>query len=96
LEVVPVAGSDKLARLTDKALDTIDEILDLKTQDFDPEERVRVISAKKDAAVSLLNIGLKADENRFKQRQSDILSKLLAAVRADQKMIDVTPSGSVA
>ncbi|MDE2097898.1 MAG: hypothetical protein KGL39_11665 [Patescibacteria group bacterium] len=55
----------------------------------------RLLSAKKDAAVSVVNAVLKADENRFRQRKTDVLEKLLERIRQEEKpivTIDQTPN----
>lgn len=76
----------KLDSLVDLALDTLREVMETPTPDIDDEAFGRILSAKKDAAVSVVNSGLKADENRFRKRSNDILQKLFDKVQAQKKL----------
>ena len=49
------------------------------------EDFVRILSIKKDAAVSVMNVTLKADENKFRARAADGLQRLLEAVLLKEK-----------
>lgn len=50
--------------------------------DSDPNY-ARILSIKKDAAINVITASLKADENCFRQRRTDALDRLYAAVQAD-------------
>jgi len=41
---------------------------------------------KKDTLSVVINAGLKADENRFRRKQHDVVAKLFAIARADKKL----------
>ncbi len=73
-----------LARLRAKALKKIDEILDLPIPArSDINAHIRMASIQKDAANGIIGNSLKADENCFRQRHTDALDRLYAAVEAD-------------
>lgn len=57
------------------------------TPDCEDEAYGRILSAKKDAAVSVLNSGLKADENRFRKRDNDLLKVLFEKVKAENALV---------
>ena len=61
----------------------------------DDADYARMASIQKDAAGNILTASLKADENCFRQRQTDALSRLYDAVEAAERAtaaIDVTPA----
>lgn len=80
-----------------KALRTLGETLDVPTPIGSDADYVRVLSIKKDAAVNIISASLKADENCFRQRQTDALARLYDAVEAEKArhapMIDMVPEG---
>ena len=96
----PIAGS-KQARVRDgislsvtledlvpKSLVVIGKILDTDLDANDPNF-ARLLSAQKDAAVSVLNTAVKADENRFKNRSNKVIEELLERMRmVDAKTIE--------
>lgn len=49
-----------------------------------------MLSIRKDAAVSIIGAGLKADENRFRRRQNDIVQRLFDLVKKDNKLPPAT------
>lgn len=51
------------------------------------DDFTRILSIKKDAAVSVMNVTLKADENKFRARAADGLQKLLELVILKEKEI---------
>jgi hypothetical protein len=53
------------------------------------EHYARVLSAKKDAAVAVMNIGLKADENKFRKRETDVISKLYDKIKLERGSLEV-------
>lgn len=76
-------NGNKLDMLVGKALNTINEILDVDLPDESDPGFIKLLSTKKDAAVSIVNAGLKADENRFRKRNSDILTRLMAQMKSE-------------
>ncbi len=77
-------GEITIETLIPKAMRAIDEILDTKLNEDDPNF-ARLLSAKKDAAVATLNTATKTDENRFRQRKNNVLEDLLIRVRLEEK-----------
>ena len=66
----------------------IGKILDTDLDADDPNF-ARLLSAQKDAAVSVLNTAVKADENRFKNRSNKVIEELLERMRmVDAKTIE--------
>jgi hypothetical protein len=61
--------------------------------DEDDPNYARLVSARKDAAVSVMNTALKADENQFKKRNNAVLENLLAEIRKEKqaKTLDQEP-----
>lgn len=92
-----VGHAELLDRVVGKGLKTLDEVLDMEIPEPDLiNEEVNkifrtVLSAKKDAAISAANLGLKADEQRFKQREESGIYKLLAAVIEKKKELHEGP-----
>ena len=62
--------------------------MDIPIPDPSDENYVKVISARKDAAISLVGMGLKADENRFKKRNNDVLAKLFLAMHQEGLLLE--------
>ncbi len=85
---IPEVQGDSLAPLFKKALLQIEEILDIDIESVDPENKMKMLSIKKDAAHSIINAGLKADENRFRRENKDIVERLFEKVRKESKLID--------
>lgn len=81
-------NTDDLSRVVRKALQQIEEILDMEVPEDGHEDRMKMLSVKKDAAASIINAGLKADENRFRRENKDIIEKLYEKIRKDGKIID--------
>jgi hypothetical protein len=87
--------SDRLEVLVDKALIKAEELLGIElvpgSEDF-----IKTASMQKDLVVSLVNTGVKVDENRFKKRQGDALTGILANLiereKKIQPLIDITPT----
>jgi hypothetical protein len=50
---------------------------------------MKVMSMRKDMAQSLINAGLKADENRFRKKNEDAIINLLARIEADKKVLTI-------
>lgn len=89
------SNGDKLNKLVNKALDTMAEVLNTELPATNSPDRLKVLSIKKDAAVSVLGAGLKADENRFRKRQSDVLGRLLDALRSEENTRTIENATSV-
>ncbi len=62
----------------------LNELLDIELPRRGDEDYQRVMSIQKDAAVSVLGAGLKADENRFRRRNSNVLNDLFAQLQRDK------------
>lgn len=80
--------TDDLSRVVRKALQQIETILDMDEMMVEPEDRLKLLSVKKDAATSIINSGLKADENRFRRENKDIIEKLFEKIKNDTKTIE--------
>jgi hypothetical protein len=86
--------SERHEELFNKALDAQEQILDLDLPDVESEHFGRVLTAKATVAQSVINSGLKADENRLRRENKDVMNKLWDKFEKlpDSKMIDVTPA----
>lgn len=62
--------------LVAKSLVKINEILDYDLPPRNHPDFQRMMSTQKDASVAIVGAGLKADENRFRRRQTNILKDL--------------------
>lgn len=78
--MVSVDNAVTLEDLINPALSVLKEVMEVPLDDNDPNF-TRILSAKKDAAVSVVNAALKADENRFRQRKSNVLEDLLERMK---------------
>lgn len=87
-EIVPVESTDDLSRVVKKALGQMEEILDMDPSQVEPEDYIKLLSVKKDAAASIINAGLKADENRFRRENKDIIEKLFEKIKNDTRTIE--------
>jgi hypothetical protein len=88
-EVTSTPNQDDLSRVVNKGLAQIEEILDLDINVLTRnDDRLKMLSIKKDAATAIINAGLKADENRFRRENKDIIERLFTKVRKDSKMIN--------
>ena len=81
-----VGNSDDLSRVVRKALAQIEAILDMELPDT--ENSAKFLSIKKDAATAIINAGLKADENRFRRENKDIIERLFTKIKKDSRIID--------
>lgn len=66
-----------------KGLRKINEILDYDLPARGDDQFIRMMGIQKDVSVALVNSGLKADENRFRRRQTNILKDLYERMQAD-------------
>lgn len=81
--VLEADGSD-LDQIVSTGLAVLREIMDIPTPDAMDENYTKIVSIKKDAAVSAITAGLKADENRFRKRNSDVLAKMFLAIKGEK------------
>lgn len=86
-----LTNSEKFDNLVPLACDVLQEIMLTETPDSWNENYPKILAVKKDAAVSVINSGLKADENRFRKSKTDILQKLYNKVKGNV-LVDITPS----
>ena len=77
------ADHDLLARVASKGLQVLEEVLNTPTPPQSDPNFARILSTKKDAAVSAVGARLKADENCFRHRQSNALDRLYAEMKAE-------------
>jgi len=59
-----------------KGLKKLDIILDYDLPPRSDDQFIRMMGIQKDACVALVNSGLKADENRFRKRATNVLKDL--------------------
>lgn len=81
-------NTDELSRVVRKGLLQIEAILDVTPDGLTMENQMKLLSIKKDAATSIINAGLKADENRFRRENKDIVDRLFDKIKKDGKLID--------
>lgn len=89
---------NKLDHAVDLGVDAIVDILELAYLPTSHDDYFKQLALKKDAAVSIITAGLRADENRFRRRNQDILQQLWQRIRADKKLapaIDQFPTQAV-
>jgi hypothetical protein len=68
-------------------MDVLEETMNESLPDPSDECYGRVLSARKDAAVSVLNTALKADENRFRVKKNDLLKNLFEKMEKEKLLI---------
>ena len=85
---VVTQNADDLTRCVRKALREIEEILDIDINTVKPLDQLKMLSVKKDAASAIINAGLKADENRFRRENTDIIERLFTKIKKDSRIID--------
>lgn len=83
---VLINNEDNLSRVVRKALQQIEDILDMELPE--DESKMKLLSVKKDAASAIINAGLKADENRFRRENKDIIERLFDKIKKDGKVVD--------
>jgi hypothetical protein len=82
---------DRLSRLVDTSLSTLEDILAQPTPPLTHNNYMKMLTVKKDAAVSVITASLKADENRFRKRKNDVLAQLLHEVQKDKGLRVINP-----
>ena len=96
VDVSKMDRSERLETLIDLSLSKAEELLTIElvpgSDDF-----TKTASMQKDLVVSLLNTGVKVDENRFKKRQTDALTGILKGLLEREKtlgpLIDLPAQG---
>lgn len=83
-----VTTTDDLSKVVVKALKQIEIILDIPIPDSSDPNYVKTLSVKKDAAASIINAGLKADENRFRRENKDIIERLFDKIKKESRIVD--------
>lgn len=83
-----VQDYDSLSRVVSKALKQIEAILDLDVDAESADNRMKMLSVKKDAASAIINAGLKADENRFRRENKDVIERLFDKIEKRGKIVD--------
>lgn len=94
-DLVISQNTDDLSRVVRKALLQIESILDTTTEGLSIEMQMKLMSVKKDAATGIINAGLKADENRFRRENKDIVDRLYDKIKKDAKIVDSRLSNKV-
>lgn len=84
------ADPNKLDHAVDLALTTALDILEMDYLPPSHSDYMKQMTIKKDTAISIISAGLKADENRFRRRQNDVIARLFDAVQRDKKLIPTT------
>lgn len=95
VDVSKMDRSERLETLIDLSLSKAEELLTIElvpgSDDF-----TKTASMQKDLVVSLLNTGVKVDENRFKKRQTDALTGILKGLLEREKtlgpLLDMPPT----
>lgn len=77
----------KLEQLIDLSLHKAEELLRLPVDQLD-ENYIKVASMQKDLVVSLVNTGLKVDENRFKRQSTAALAAILGQITAAEDRLE--------
>jgi len=83
------ADPNKLDKAVDLSLDTALDILEMEYLPTSHSDYMKQLTLKKDTAVALIGAGLKADENRFRRKQQDVIARLFEAVQRDKKLITI-------
>ncbi len=85
----------KLNRITGKSLDLIEQILDMPCA----PDNLKLLSIKKDAALSMVSLAAKVNANELRKREVDMMPAMLRRLaeieKADPKLIDNKPPGKM-
>lgn len=81
---------DRLEKLIDLSLAKAEEIMNLPIDQCD-DGYVKVAALQKDLVVSILNTGIKVDENRFRKRSTEMLGAILEQIKAQETALGVVP-----
>lgn len=85
--------SAQLEKLVDMSLNKAEELLSLPVDPLD-DNYTKVASMQKDLVVSMVNAGLKVDENRFRKKSAAALVGILAQVLDKEKSLAI-PATSI-
>jgi hypothetical protein len=80
-----------LESLIDQALDKLEEVLDLEV-DLLADDPLKLVSIQKDAAIAVINLANKVDENRFRKKSADAITSILQQVVDKEKSLGITIS----
>ncbi len=86
-DVLSEQPTERFERVFTKALIQTEETLDLELPHPSDPDYAKILSLKQTAATAVINSGLKADENRLRRKQTDVLAKLYATV--EQKKLQM-------
>lgn len=86
-DVLSERPTELFERVFIKALETTEATLDLPTPHPFDENYPKILSLKQTAATAVINSGLKADENRLRRKETDVLAKLYATVQKEKLLI---------
>lgn len=85
---VPVEAGDiavstaKFDRLTDKALDTLEQCMDERDDD---QDHVRLMNLKMQAAQTIISSRIKVDDTLLRKQQYDILPKIMELMKVEEE-----------
>ena len=83
-ETVEGQPNDSLTRLVGKSLRKLEQILDLDPTPWD-DDYIKLLAMQKEAATSVINMSIKADESRFRVQNESAIVAILQEVRAMKK-----------
>lgn len=83
---VVTENTNAFDNLVVKAIGKGEEILNIPLPPMSDENFGKILSAQQALTTALINSGLKADENRFRRRQSNALEKIFEAMRGDNTL----------
>jgi len=73
------------------SLEKLGEILAVTLPDQSDSAFARLLSAQKDAAVAVVNIGLKVNDSALRKKETDALQQLLARVKGATLTLEPQP-----
>lgn len=78
-----------LEALVDDALVKLEEIIAVQV-DMLSDDPLKLLSIQKDAAVAVLNLANKVDENRFRKKSVDAITNILQKIVETEKLLGVS------
>ncbi len=88
---VPAERGAHLEQLVDSAMGKLGDILALEV-DILSDDPLKLISIQKDAAIAVINLANKVDENRFRKKSADAITSILQQVVNKEKALGITIS----
>ncbi len=85
----PTERGAHLEQLVDQALDKLGEIMGQEV-DILSDDPLKLISIQKDAAIAVINLANKVDENRFRKKSADAITSILQQVVDKEKALGIT------